>query len=100
MGSIRLGLLIEKDMHRKVAMIRRVMKILDRDRISGYIPFAGVMFLEGKKLNDALKKMENIEHTDWQPARTQTPVLSTQIVKSLNDFIKDCLEKLISKVQG
>jgi len=98
MGTVKLGLLIEKDMHRKVAMIRKTgMKIMDRDRLSGYIPFAGVMFIEGKKINKELRLIENPEHTEWQPDRAVQPAVARQIVKSLNDYIKECIEKLVAE---
>lgn len=53
MGLIRLWIAIRPDrpdMHRKVAMIRKTgMKIMDKGGISGNIPFAGVMLIEGEK---------------------------------------------------
>ena len=98
MGTVKLGLLIEKDMHRKVAMIRQTgMKIMDRDRLSGYIPFAGVMFIEGEKINRVLRQIENPEHTEWQPDRAAHPAVAKQIVKSLNDYMKECIEKLAAE---
>lgn len=102
-GTVRLGLIIQSDkhqieMHRKVAMIRKTgMKIMDRGNISGIIPFAGVMIIEGEKINDFLRNLENPQHTKWEPERmepkSQVP-LARAYIKELIDYIKDCLEKL------
>lgn len=102
-GTVRLGLLLQSDsqqveMHRKVAMIRKTgMKIMDRGNISGIIPFAGVMLIEGEKINDFLRNLENPQHTKWEPDRIEPKELipyARAYIKDLVDFIKDCLEKL------
>ena len=102
-GTVRLGLIIQSDkhqieMHRKVAMIRKTgMKIMDRGNISGIIPFAGVMLIEGEKINDFLRYLENPQHTKWEAERmepkSQVP-FARAYIKELVDYIKDCLEKL------
>ena len=97
-GRIRLGLMLQGEMHRKVAMIRKTgMKIMDRGGISGIIPFAGVMLIEGEKVNDYLRTLENPEHTKWEPDRiepkTRIPEAKSY-VKGLIDYIKECLELL------
>lgn len=102
-GTVRLGLIIQSDkhqveMHRKVAMIRKTgMKIMDRGNISGIIPFAGVMLIEGEQINDFLRNLENPQHTKWQPERmepkSQVP-FARAYIKELIDYIKDSLEKL------
>ena len=97
-GKIRLGLIIQAEMHRKVAMIRRTgMKIMDRGNISGIIPFAGVMLIEGEKVNDYLRKLENPQHTKWEPDRMEPIELipqARQYIRDLINFIIDCLDKL------
>jgi len=97
-GIIKLGLIIQPEMHRKVAMIRKTgMKILDRGNISGVIPFAGVMLIEGERINDYLKRLENLQHTKWEPDRIEPEKLipqAKQYIADLVNFIKDCLEKL------
>jgi hypothetical protein len=99
-GLVRLGLIIRPEMHRKVAMIRKTgMKIMDRGNISGIIPFAGVMLIEGDKVNDFLRSIENPQHTKWEPDRVeplQVPA-ARAYVKDLIDYIKDCLDALKKK---
>ncbi len=102
-GVVRLGLIIQSDkhqveMHRKVAMIRKTgMKIMDRGNISGIIPFAGVMLIEGEKINDFLRNLENPQHTKWEPDRIEPKdkiPYAKDYIRDLINYIKECLEKL------
>lgn len=96
LGQLRFGVLIgNQDFHRKAAMIRQTgMKIKDGGRLSGYIPFAAVLFIEGERLNEKLRLIENPEHTEWQPERSSTPIEARALVKSINDYMKKCIEEL------
>jgi len=99
LGAVRLGLLLGgQEMHRKVAMVRQTgMKIKDQDRISSFIPFAGVMFINGKKINEELRALENPEHTEWQVARADNEIQARALLKSLNDFIRQRVEALAAE---
>lgn len=95
-GLIRLGLIIEEDYPRSVAMIRKSgMKIMDRKGISGIIPFAGVMLILGDDINDFLRQIENPQHTKWEPDRAVGhEALARTYKKALGDFIKAKLGEL------
>lgn len=99
LGTIKLGYLLNgNEFHRKVAMIRQTgMKIKDGDRINGFISFAGVLFIEGDTINEKLRALENPEHTEWQPDRAANPFEAKQLIKSLNDYMKKCLEELVEQ---
>lgn len=99
LGEIKLGLLLgAEEMHRKVAMIRQTgMKIKDQDRISSFVPFAGIMFINGDKLNAQLRVLENPEHTEWQVARADNEVQARALLKSINDFLKKKVEELVAE---
>lgn len=99
LGNVRLGLLLGgQEMHRKVAMVRQTgMKIKDQDRISSFIPFAGVMFIDGQKLNEELRVLENPEHTEWQVARADNEIQARALLKSLNDYIRQKVEALAAE---
>ncbi len=99
LGIIRLGLAIgDSDAHRKVAMIRQTgMKIKEQDRISSFIPFVGVMFIDGDKINARLRELENPEHTEWQVARAENEVQARALLRSINDFIRKKVEELASE---
>ena len=63
-------------------------QIKDQDRISSFVPFAGIMFINGDKLNAQLRVLENPEHTEWQVARADNEVQARALLKSINDFLK------------
>ena len=96
LGQLKFGVLLgSQEFHRKAAMIRQTgMKIKDGDRLSGYIPFAAVLFIEGDKLNEKLRLIENPEHTEWQPERSNAPIEARQLVKSIHDYMKQCIDEL------
>lgn len=63
---IKLTLLAKEGFNRRVSMYRGTgMKIFDKDRFRAPIDFAGVMVVEGAKLNAALRKMEPPTHDKW-----------------------------------
>ena len=102
LGLVKLGILVgDPDAPRRVAMIRQTgMKIMDKDHLPGHVPCVGVMFIEGDKINEKLRVMENPEHTQWQPDRAKNPIVAKELLKSLNRFIKEQIEKLISSGGG
>ncbi|SEP84362.1 hypothetical protein SAMN02910289_00656 [Lachnospiraceae bacterium RM5] len=102
LGLIKLGVLVgNQDAPRRVAMIRQTgMKIMDKDHLPGHVPCVGIMFIEGDKINEKLRVMENPEHTLWQPDRTKNPIAAKELLKSLNRFIKKEIERLISTGGG
>lgn len=102
LGLVRLGVLVgDPEAPRRVAMIRQTgMKIMDKDHLPGHAPCVGVMFIEGDKLNEKLRVMENPEHTLWQPDRAKNPVAAKELIKALNRFIKETIESIISTGGG
>ena len=99
LGSVKLGLMLGgQEMHRKVAMIRKTgMKIKDQDHISSFIPFAGIMFIEGEKINARLRQLENPEHTEWQVARADNEIQARSLLKSIRDYLCRKVEELASE---
>lgn len=102
LGLVKLGILVgDPESPRRVAMIRQTgMKIMDKDHLPGHAPCVGIMFIEGDKINEKLRVMENPEHTLWQPDRAKNPIAAKELLKSLNRFIKEEIEKLISTGGG
>lgn len=102
MGELELGLLLgNQDSPNRISMIRQTgMKIMDKDRLPGHIPFTGIMFINGKEINERLRLIENPEHTRWEPERSKNPIRERQLLKSFNEFIKGKLEEAISSGAG
>lgn len=99
LGEVKLGLLLEdQNCPNRIAMIRKTgMKIMDKDRLPGHLPLMGVMFINGERINEQLRAIENPEHTRWEPDRAVNKIKATQLLKSINDFIKTNIEDLINK---
>ena len=102
MGEVKLGLLLGvSDAPNRIAMIRQTgMKIMDKDRLPGHVPYMGIMFINGQEINEKLRIIENPEHTKWEPDRSTNPIASRQLLKALNDFIKEQIEVLINTGSG
>jgi len=95
LGVVKLWLDIQPDMHRRVAMVRKTgMKIMDKGGFSSTIPFAGMMYIDGVRLNENLQRVENPQHTKWEPTRHPNPAYIKGIINELNEFIKAELDKL------
>jgi hypothetical protein len=87
--------MIKPDLHRRVAMVRKTgMKIMDKSNISGIIPFAGVLYIEGDGLNKFLRTLENPQHTKWEIERAKNKTEAKRILESLTKFIKESLDLL------
>lgn len=97
LGNVKLGILRgDQDTPKRIAMIRKTgMKIMDRSSSSGHVPIIGVMFIEGDKINERLRSIENPEHTKWEPERSHKPRRETQLIKDIIGFIRREVDKLI-----
>ena len=98
LGNIKLGILMDnQDSPNRISMTRRTgMKIMDKDRLPGHVPFMGMMFINGISLNEQLRAMENPEHTKWEPERAAYPLKAKQLLKAINDYIRKKIEDLIN----
>ena len=92
-GQFRLQLAISPEFSRHVAMIRSGMKIKDQNGISSLVPFAGIMYVEGRELNSYLRKLEGPTHRDWEAGRAnpREKENAKQLLASMKRFIKDSL---------
>lgn len=97
LGKVRLGILLgNQDAPKRIAMIRKTgMKIMDKSRLPGYVPLVGVLFIEGDEINKRLRLIENPEHTKWEPERSVNPLRERELIKVINNFIKDTINNLI-----
>ena len=98
LGEIKFGVLLadtDKEYHRKSAMIRQTgMKIKDADRISTFVQFAAVMFIDGDDINERLREIENPEHTEWQPERSTKQIEAKTLVQSIYKYMRNAVASL------
>lgn len=94
-GKLTLKLMIMPEFHRRAAMVRQTgMKIKDKGNISGLIPFAGVLYIEGEELNTYLRSLENPQHLEWEIGRAANKAKASRLLNDLTKFIKESLKEL------
>jgi hypothetical protein len=94
-GHLTLKIMIQPGFHRKVAMVRETgMKIMDKGNISSVIPFAAVLYIQGEKLNQNLRLLENPQHTKWEVQRADNVPKARKLVKSLRTFVCESLSEM------
>ncbi|MEC1553708.1 hypothetical protein P9D28_14815 [Bacillus haynesii] len=100
--GLRLFLLEGKDLPKRIAMIRGMgMKIFDKGNFRGTTRFIGVLVVEGPKANARLRELEPPSHDKWEPERGLKGVSKEErYLKKMNEWIKDCIEDLISEEDG
>ena len=100
LGTVKLKALMNADYNRTCAMVRQTgMKIMDMNRISTFIYFAAVLYIEGDELNAYLRKLENAQHTEWQVERLHTKQEKKEaeaLIKELKDYVKKCIRSMRS----
>lgn len=95
LGKVTLRMMIQPDFHRRVAMVRKTgMKIFDKGNISGSVPFAGILYIEGEEINEILRSMENPQHTKWEIHRAENQPKARNLTNALTKFLKRCLGEL------
>lgn len=88
---------------RRVLQTRRSgMTIFERNRINGSIPFSGVFYATGHKLNVFLKKLENVNHDNWSTDREDDSnrKKSEQFLKALYHWYKAKVEECFGGEDG
>lgn len=94
-GIITLRLMITPNYHRQVAMVRQTgMKIKNKKNISGLIPFAGLLYIQGDELNEYLRNLENPQHVEWELQRAENKSQAKKLINSFTKFIKEKLDEL------
>lgn len=79
-----------QDLNRKVLVVRKSgMKLFLMDHLSRMANFTGILELEGKELNDYFRKMENPEHTQWEPNRHPNRSEARKYVRELRQWVQD-----------
>lgn len=87
--TIRLMILPEKGLNKKVAMYRGTgMKIFEKGGFRAPIEFAGVMVVEGPTLNAILRKMEPPTHDRWTASLYQDDeTYAKSLLRRINDWL-------------
>lgn len=95
LGEVELYLIFKENAPKKIAMMRTTGMIIERYNPRS-VPkeYAAVFVGNGDRVNDILRRMENPEHTAWEPDRIDNKKQRTearQILKSLKNWIRETI---------
>lgn len=100
-SDVRVGILVDNQEadNSKISMIRRPwMKIYDfKPSHASYISFSGICLIQGKKLNEMLRKAENPQHTQWTPDRIENNPNEKKLVKK---YLKEIKDSVINQINS
>lgn len=81
----------------KVATVRLTgMKILDLNRLPRLGKYHGILFMEGLKVNDYFRKLENATHNNWSADRVQNSSEAKDKIKELKNFVTKSIYDLMT----
>ena len=94
--NITVSLLVREKFKRRISIYRGTgMKIYDKDRFRSHIDFAGVMVVEGPRLNAALRKMEPPTHDRWTASLYDGDIkYAKDLLKEINGWLNDEIRDL------
>lgn len=100
-SDVRVGILVDNQQaeNSKISMIRRPwMKIYDfKPSHASYLSFSGICLIQGKKLNEILRKAENPQHTQWTPDRIENNPNERKLVQR---YLKEIKESIINQINS
>ncbi len=84
-----------------VAAVRSTgMKILDIKYLPRLGCYHGILEINGSKVNDYFRKLENANHNRWSANRSNNPEEAQNMINKLNNFIKETIKnKLTSTIK-
>jgi hypothetical protein len=81
-----------------VAVIRKTgMKILDLNRLPKLGFYHGILEMNGDRVNDYFRKLENASHTNWSEDRGSNVNEARSKIRELKDFVKNIIIKYMSQ---
>ncbi|WML57756.1 hypothetical protein [Neobacillus sp. PS2-9] len=99
--TMKLFLLSGGDFNNRVSFIRGTgMKIYEKGHFRTPITFAGSLIVEGKNLNEVVRKMEPPTHDDWEPGLyKKNPKYAKDLKKSLYKWLNEKVREITPKVE-
>lgn len=95
MGRITLKILVDKEMPKRVAMVRGSgMKIFDKDRFRTPLRFAGVFNAEDDRINGYLKSLEPPQHDAFSEKRSDNPYHAKKVLNGLYGWLHESVRSI------
>ena len=101
LGTLRLRVLYSHDANKKVLVVRNSgMKITDIPSLPKGISFVGFLELQGEKLNQFFRGMENPQHNKWEPKRHPKPDLAKRFKEEVEEWVRNFIGEKIKEISG
>lgn len=101
MGTLRLRVLYAQSATKKVLVVRNSgMKIAKIPSLPKGIPFVGFLELQGEKLNQFFRAMEDPQHDKWDPNRHPEPEIARRYKKEIEGWVKNFINEKIQEISG
>lgn len=101
LGILRLRLLYETDLNKKILVVRNSgMKIANIPSLPRSVSYVGFLELQGDKLNEFFRDMENPKHNAWEPKRHKNPKQARQYKEEVEDWVRSIINEKIVEITG
>ena len=83
----------------KVAIVRLTgMKIFDMTKLPRLGKYHGILYMQGVKVNDYFRKLENATHSNWSADRVQDSADAKRKIKEIRDFVMESIKNLMGNI--
>ncbi len=101
LGMLRLRLLYGAELNKKVLVVRNSgMKIATISNLPKGMSYVGFFELQGDKLNEIFRGMENPKHNAWEPKRHDDPKMAKQHKEAVEEWVRSVISKKIMEQSG
>jgi hypothetical protein len=101
LGTLRLRLLYGNDLSKKVLVVRNSgMKISNIPSLPRGISYVGFFELQGDKLNEFFRAMENPKHNAWEPKRHENPDMAKKYKEEVEDWVRSVINEKLIEISG
>lgn len=101
LGTLRLRLLYGNDLCKKVLVVRNSgMKISNIPSLPRGISYVGFFELQGDKLNEFFRAMENPKHNAWEPSRHSDPKLAKRYKEEIEEWVRNVISEKLIEISG
>ena len=101
LGTLRLRLIYDHDLSKKVLVVRKSgMRIARIPSLPRGISYVGFLELQGEKLNQFFRNMENPKHDAWEPRRHEQPELAKRYKEEIEDWVRTKISEKLVEISG
>ena len=101
LGSLRLRLLYKNDLNKKVLVVRNSgMKIAKIPSLPRGISYTGFFELQGDKLNEFFREMENPKHNSWEPKSHRDTKKASKYKEEVEEWVKQIINEKLVEISG